>query len=609
MTAGNWVLKHYDDFIVVDEDESAAEVYATCEETETSFVLVETEDEEGIVLYGGLSLGLVDADGTVGQHLVDRDHLVVVHVEGTHELEPSKQLLAFIEPDLQGRNEWAEITSVGVWNDAVRSGEDDLFEEEIVVNVESPANVMAGEEFAVAVSLDVVAYDDAAVAKMVGASDEVFDCMLSTYGAASVLTSRTQRLRLDGNGVPSGCTFRILAGSEQVHAMVRLFRSNGMLAAKVQVDIQIGDRSSEHPTIETSTVSKPQLPEQPLPDSVLIVNHSESDVGSILEFRGKRSPDTELRELGERNIGAVPQESVDQIFTELAHVGTAAEDTPDREVALIGIGDELFTLLAEDARTFLFEVVQGDDTLLIQTEEPWIPWEMMRISGIGEEGEDAKELGWLCELIDVARSTGEVSPSLSLGTVGLIRVKDSGLAAAERDAAAVKGLTSRGSTVHELTARSAPLRDELMNTEYSLLHFVGHGKKQTGRKIERVSLLLDGKSPLSPRMLGPTVSQNIERGNTFVFLNTCNAGAGAVELGVLAGWGQAFLNAGAGGFLGCHWAVNDQRAAAFAECFYRAIAQNTVAHAVRLAREEVREAGEASWLSYTLMADPTARFE
>jgi CHAT domain-containing protein/tetratricopeptide (TPR) repeat protein len=103
----------------------------------------------------------------------------------------------------------------------------------------------------------------------------------------------------------------------------------------------------------------------------------------------------------------------------------------------------------------------------------------------------------------------------------------------------------------------------------------------------------------------------LEETAPLVFLNACGT-AGQVALYVhLDGWAQAFLEAGAGAFVGSLWSVRDATARRFAEGFYRAMAVEGLpfAQAVYRARLEIgQEAGDPTWLAYAAYGHPMARF-
>jgi CHAT domain-containing protein len=71
------------------------------------------------------------------------------------------------------------------------------------------------------------------------------------------------------------------------------------------------------------------------------------------------------------------------------------------------------------------------------------------------------------------------------------------------------------------------------------------------------------------------------------------------------GFAQRFLEAGAGAFIGTYWSVYDQPAIDFAKATYnRLLAGTPIARAVKEARNQIQSSGDATWLAYTVFADP-----
>jgi CHAT domain-containing protein len=95
-----------------------------------------------------------------------------------------------------------------------------------------------------------------------------------------------------------------------------------------------------------------------------------------------------------------------------------------------------------------------------------------------------------------------------------------------------------------------------------------------------------------------------------VFLNACETGQMGLSLTGSGGWARAFVKAGVGSFVGSLWEAQDESAYHFAEMFYQQLLEGkTVANATRIARRAIRKAGDPTWLSYTVYANPLARIE
>ena len=93
-----------------------------------------------------------------------------------------------------------------------------------------------------------------------------------------------------------------------------------------------------------------------------------------------------------------------------------------------------------------------------------------------------------------------------------------------------------------------------------------------------------------------------------VFLNACRIGQAPSTRSEVGGFAETFLRGGAGAFVGCLWSVGDKPAREFVAAFYQALdSGHTIAQATLAGRRAAREAGDISWLAYTVYAHPDAR--
>ncbi len=76
----------------------------------------------------------------------------------------------------------------------------------------------------------------------------------------------------------------------------------------------------------------------------------------------------------------------------------------------------------------------------------------------------------------------------------------------------------------------------------------------------------------------------------------------------LSGWARAFVNAGAGAFVGSLWEVRDGSATQFAQHFYQSLlGGSTLGDAMTAARKAIQtDDADPTWLAYTLYGNPTA---
>jgi len=155
--------------------------------------------------------------------------------------------------------------------------------------------------------------------------------------------------------------------------------------------------------------------------------------------------------------------------------------------------------------------------------------------------------------------------------------------------------------------------DALEEGDFDVLHLACHGRSDH-EAIDSATLLIGdlinaaGKGePVSVDAL--TVRQEGRlASDSLVFLNACESGRLGPSLTTWGGWPTAFLNAGAGAFVGTSWPVREKPAAAFTRAFYEALLEGeTLSAAATTARNAIRNMGDASWLAYKVYGHPFAR--
>ncbi|MGC4075397.1 MAG: CHAT domain-containing protein [Nibricoccus sp.] len=156
--------------------------------------------------------------------------------------------------------------------------------------------------------------------------------------------------------------------------------------------------------------------------------------------------------------------------------------------------------------------------------------------------------------------------------------------------------------------------------QFDLLHFACHGVADQ-KEIGRAELMLEGKVSRDGKQYVPERlrASTIENGASLVaddgtkpivVLNACQVGRAGYNLTSIGGFSRAFLRKGAGMFVAASWAVGDRPARTFTEELYtRLKAGDTLAHASSAAREVARDAREATWLAYTVYGNPHARLQ
>jgi hypothetical protein len=363
-----------------------------------------------------------------------------------------------------------------------------------------------------------------------------------------------------------------------------------------------GARHSQEQPIGAASVNPPDLS--------LLIEERTQDGNPAVIFRLTASDprlNLNLKRFGPVPLRMNPLHYFLNFFKDIENLPLeTAQDKAAVEHRLAAKGGTLFNLLPDELQRLLWSLKDNIKSIQIQSEEPWIPWELCKLQG--EENGRIVEGQFLCEAYDVTRWLPEIGfkPSLTLNKIALVVPADSGLplAASERDY--ILALAGNGRRVESIPAKFLDLRRALASGEYDGWHFTGHGGFRAPDP-NRSAMLLENGEEFTPEDLSGVVS-NVGLARPLVFLNACQIGRSAMSLTDIGGWAARFLHAGAGAFIGAYWSVYDRPAHDFATAFYNhLLAGLTVGRAVREARASIKSLGDPTWLAYTVFADPSAK--
>lgn len=359
----------------------------------------------------------------------------------------------------------------------------------------------------------------------------------------------------------------------------------------------------------------------PYPDLVLRVCTRNNRLTYTLHY-----PDTSERIIEGATLRADPERYRYQIIREIENLsrgqdvdGSPLTDVPGdvptpedffRRLAKIGqrLYNELFNeALRDEYRKRIRDRVR---TLEIVSDEPWIPWELVK------PYDDGVDDDFLCLQYDFSRwvSDGE-APAAEIGVESLACIvpTDSGLAEAQAEGEFVRALAQQWGA-QDLSPQEArrDLVEALLEGEQpvNLWHFACHGNYDEMAPGNSPLVLQHGQ--LRPNDLVGPAQTRLRTDRPLVFLNACRAGQGGLSLTGLGGWAAALVQrCRVGALIAPLWSVNDAAARTFAQAFYQAVQEPgmTLAAAVRWARQETRQAhpGDSTYLAYSLYAHPNAR--
>ncbi|EZP49963.1 CHAT domain-containing protein [Sphingomonas sp. RIT328] len=272
-----------------------------------------------------------------------------------------------------------------------------------------------------------------------------------------------------------------------------------------------------------------------------------------------------------------------------------------------GLGERLWRVAPAEFRAGYEQwrnALGSDFAIQFITEDPYIPWEMMKpdISGARHLFVDHPVARWPAGRSVLLRE--------SFGTGELLSFVPSYGAGQGLPAAQAEGRWM----VECLGATAMPARTEAFFAvldgerpgDVAVIHFAGHGRIDTGQSDGGIQMEDDfvGVAEVDQRR---TVVG--ERGATLVLLNACETAGGAQMLGMNTGWGAAIAARGFGGLVAPLWEVDDAMAFQMMKSALPDLLAGrcTLGEALRNSRR-AHHAESASPFAYLAHGDVMARF-
>ncbi len=278
---------------------------------------------------------------------------------------------------------------------------------------------------------------------------------------------------------------------------------------------------------------------------------------------------------------------------------------------LVNLGRVLWReLIPSEIRTAYRDFRQTVHSWLIISDEPWIPWELIKPydDSRPEEILDDDFLGLKFELTRWLAGKSTPARELTVHCFAALEVAELPHAREERILLEDLARSSPGLAGQAPPCESADdLLSYLETSEAQLLHFMGHGT-QVALRADEAGLPLPDGSSLRPLDLEGPVATQILRNHPLVFQNTCWAGQQGWSLTRLGGWASRWIGiCGCSAFVAPMWPVRDQIALSFARAFYGALASgDPLGKAAWKARHQIYQerSGDPSVLAYAVYGHP-----
>ncbi|HEX3045865.1 MAG TPA: CHAT domain-containing protein [Bacillota bacterium] len=267
-------------------------------------------------------------------------------------------------------------------------------------------------------------------------------------------------------------------------------------------------------------------------------------------------------------------------------------------------------LLPEDLRRKLWTLRERIQSVQIISDNHLIPWELLKM-GSEEDGKYV-EGPYLSEAFALARWYNTVGrrPVLHLQKIGTI-IPNSDLRFYVEESEYMLSLERAHAplkVIQVIPATWEKVTEELSRGECGGWHFTGHGKYRH-LTVDYSEIVLEHETRFSVDELTGRVA-NFGRCQPLIVFNACKSGQEAISLTGVNSWAHNFIRAGAAGFVGALWDLDDKVALEFTKLFYQhLLGGEPIGEAVKAARLGVRSLGGISWLAYTVYADPMAVVE
>lgn len=568
-----------------------------------------SDTERYYLLPGKDALDLLSIGGTVAEALglSDDNATPVVDVAASFREAPSRvvvrkvgQVAGFIDKDL--------LTLGGPGGgDTMRGGGDGAAEVQRSLVADVPDAVPLNDTVSLLVSLTTVAPSERGALPLTLAAGSTVDIVVQSGAGLRVEGKRDGSFTVTDEAGPP-LMFK-LRGTAIGPAQVRILAfHDGFFLGQLELSILVQESvSSGEPARVTERLAPVSAR---LPDLSLHIFSETEDGRPVLTFRlsaADAGENLNLTDLGTRTLVSDPGHYFAEFFADIEALqldSPAKQQEAELQVQIKGA--HLFNEVFPDAvKERLWQLRDRITSIQVVSQEPFIPWELCRLSG--NEGGTVVDGPFLCEKFNITRwplGLG-VRPTLKLNHIAMVVPADSGLLFAQEERQYLLGLAGEHRAVKEIPATFAAVLAALASGQYDGWHFSGHGAARS-RDANRAAIFLTDNTAFTPEALSGPVT-NLGRATPLVFLNACQVGRGGLSLTDVGGWGQKFLAAGAAAFVGTYWNVSDRLALEFAQVLYgRLLAGIPIGQAAREARAGIRAGGNPTWLAYTVFADPWA---
>lgn len=459
-----------------------------------------------------------------------------------------------------------------------------------------PDTVRVGETFSLLVRIGVS--EGGAELKSFAVPAEGLDVLIVVHAPGlRVLGGERQMLRVPAEGDSEPSMFELVADSPGARKISITAWQQGSYLGELLVDLAaFADAPASRPQSVRAELSRETVDGA----VTLVVRYDSARNAYRFQFYDIDNPREEVHSLSNP-----PGPLVEELVNELdrlaeGRTGYSAAETRDY---LQDAGARLWQqLLPQRVRDQFWERQNRIRQLTIIADGDAVPWELLYPM---DRGHDA---GFLVEQFPVTRDLFDRPPlvrSLRLHPARFVLPPDSPEAAGD-EIAGLRHLFQAGWSPEDVLSEFTPLRRLINQGGFGLLHFACHNSFSPAGGS---SISLGNRPFAVTNLQSARINRSLLSSTPVIFLNACRTAGLAATYNGLDGWAEAFMQAGAGAFVGSLWAVTDGAAREFAQEFYHQLRKGLpLGEAVTAARgSAASQPGDPTWLAYTVYGDPSAR--
>lgn len=394
----------------------------------------------------------------------------------------------------------------------------------------------------------------------------------------------------------------------EVHAQFWL-GTRGCGNAKRSFTVASSLAQSVPPAGATLTIGRVAIdPAAERPDLTVYITMFDPSAPGRLHWRLVTEPFDALppRLDGQIDLGREPAREAIELFKEFAELPRG-----DHQRRIEAFGERLWKRAPAEFRDAYWALVdhyQRPLTIQFTSDDPHLPWELMRPTRTGESHPPLALKHAVARWIGAYQ--GWLRNRLPHGDMMVIAPRYSAslqLQKAQETAQCVvaryRARTTPGTRVGMLDLLERPPQGTV-----ALLFFTGHGLFND-KAAAASAIKLENRESIAAEEVASESVRLGERDGTVVFFNACEVGATAGALGDVGGWAGAFLSRRFRAFIAPLWAIDEEDAGQATLTLIEQVVQQRrpIGEALRDLRQQFG-AVSPTFYSYLLYGDVTARF-